>query len=295
MSTAFMVLVGTLYPLIIDALTGQKLSVGAPYFDAMFAILMIPLAIIVGIGSMTRWKQDRVQRFITPSAIILILSMLSSAGFTLLMSDGGFKWSGFLGLTLGIWVLLWSFNAGFERLRFQSDKLNALTTTPASVWGMMVAHIGIAVFIIGVTHVNVYSSEKDIKLSPGETYELGGYEFRFDGVRQTRGPNFTADEGKFLISMAGQAEQLSLYPQKRFYSSGNPMTEAAIDTTLSRDLYISLGEPLEQGAWSVRIYIRSFVACIWLGAFLMALGALIACFDKRYRVGRDSTNSLAGV
>ncbi len=284
MSAAFMVLVGTLYPLIIDALTGQKLSVGPPYFDSMFAILTIPLAVIVGIGSMSRWKQDHPSRFITPSLVILTVSMLSSAAFTTMLSLEEFKWSGFLGLTLGIWVLIWSLNAGFERLKFQSDKLNAIRTTPASTWGMMVAHIGLAVFIIGVTHVNVYSLEKDIKLNPGETYELGGYEFRFDGVRQKREANYTAQEGKFMVSFAGQKNELNLYPQKRFYSSGNPMTEAAIDTTLSRDLYVSLGEPIDKGSWSVRIYIRSFVACIWLGGFFMALGALIACFDKRYRI-----------
>ena len=233
---------------------------------------------------MSRWKQDHPSRFITPSLVILTVSMLSSAAFTTMLSLEEFKWSGFLGLTLGIWVLIWSLNAGFERLKFQSDKLNAIRTTPASTWGMMVAHIGLAVFIIGVTHVNVYSLEKDIKLNPGETYELGGYEFRFDGVRQKREANYTAQEGKFMVSFADQKNELNLYPQKRFYSSGNPMTEAAIDTTLSRDLYVSLGEPIDKGSWSVRIYIRSFVACIWLGGFFMALGALIACFDKRYRI-----------
>ena len=149
---------------------------------------------------------------------------------------------------------------------------------------MSVAHFGIAIFIVGVTHVNTYSQEKDVKLNPGETYEMAGYSFEFDGVSRQQGPNYVANEGRFLISISGAHKyDIELKPQKRFYSSGNPMTEAAIDSTLKRDLFISLGEDLGQGAWSVRLYLRSFIACIWLGTMLMALGGLIATVDRRYR------------
>ena len=283
MSAAFMVLVGTLYPLIIDALTGQKLSIGPPYFDAMFALLMVPLAILIGIGSMSRWKQDKPARFIPASLVLLSVTLLSAAVITHYLSTDHFAWSAWLGLSLGIWVALWAIYAGFERLRYYNNKFTALRTTPASVWGMMVAHLGIAVFIVGVTHVNVYSLEKDIKLSAGESYTLGSYTFQFEGVQQVREANYLAEEGRFLVRFKEQAQTIELKPQKRYYSSGNPMTEASIDTSLTRDLYVSLGDNVEARAWSVRLYIRAYVVCIWIGGFMMALGALIACFDRRYR------------
>ena len=147
---------------------------------------------------------------------------------------------------------------------------------------MSVAHFGIAVFVIGVTHVNTYSLEKDVRLAPGESYQLGGYDFRFEGVQRVRESNYLAEEGKFIVAL-NPSESIELAPQKRQYSSGSPMTEAAINTTLTRDLYVSLGEHLGQGAWSVRLYFRSYVACIWIGGFLMALGGLIATTDRRYR------------
>ena len=147
---------------------------------------------------------------------------------------------------------------------------------------MSVAHFGVSVFIIGVAHVNTYSQEKDIRLSPGESYTLGGYEFRFDGVKRIKEQNYLADEGKFVIAISPN-KSIELAPQQRQYSSSQPMTEAAINTTLTRDLYISLGDDLGNGAWSVRLYFRSYVACIWFGGFLMALGGLISITDRRYR------------
>ena len=281
--TAFMVLVGTLHPLIIDALTGQKQSVGPPYFDLMFSVFMVPLAIIIGYGSMGRWKQDKFSRFSKPSAVLLLATAGISALCTHYLSGDAFQWTAFLGLSLGIWVGFWALYAGFDRLRYQNDYWNAIKSTPATTWGMMVAHLGVAVFIIGVTHVNVYSLEKDIKLAPGERYTLGNYEFEFGGVRQIREANYVAEQGEFIVRFQGQSADIQLSPQKRYYSSGNPMTEAAIDTTLSRDLYVSLGDHIDAGAWSIRLYIRSFVASIWLGGFMMALGGLIGCFDSRYR------------
>lgn len=281
---AFMVLAGTLAPLLADAISGAKISVGAPYFDFMFAVLTIPLAVIVGIGSTSRWKRDDPQRFLPQTAIILLTSLALSGFFTWLLTTDRFSWGGFSGLALAIWVGLWSIFSIIERLKHQDNWIKGLRKIPASIWGMSVAHFGVAIFVVGVTHVNTYSQEKDVKLSPGESYEMAGYRFEFDGVTRQKGPNYVANEGRFLISLSGAVKHnIELKPQKRFYSSGNPMTEAAINTTLKRDLYISLGEELEQGAWSVRLYLRSFVACIWLGAFIMALGGLISIADKRYR------------
>ena len=284
--SALMVLIGTLAPLVIEATTGEKISVGPPYFDFMFAILTIPLAIVVGIGSTSRWKRDDISRFAPQSLIILITSLIASALFTNMLTIERFSWNAFAGLALGIWVMLWAIFSLLERLKNQKSWLTGLRKIPASIWGMSVAHFGIAVFIIGVTHVNTYSQEKDISLSPGQSYEMAGYTFTFDGVSSKKVDNYVANEGKFII--AQKATQTSnspieLRPQKRFYSSGNPMTEAAIDTTLARDLYISLGNDLGEGTWSVRLYLRSYVACIWLGGFLMALGGLLASADRRYR------------
>ena len=290
---AFMVMVGTLHPLIIDALTGQKLSIGPPYFDSMFTILMVPLALLIGYGSMGRWKQDHIGRFANPTAVLITLTLLCSGITTYYLSSVQFEWAAFLGLSLGLWVAFWALYAGFERLRYQNSYWNAIKRTPASTWGMMVAHLGIAVFIVGVTHVNVYSLEKDIKLAPGESYTLGDYQFQFDGVRQINEQNYIAQQGEFLVTFKNLNQPISLNPQKRYYSSGNPMTEAAIDSTLARDLYVSLGEHVEAGAWSVRLYLRSFVACIWLGGFLMALGGLIACFDKRFRTKSTDASTSA--
>ncbi len=279
---AFMVLLGTLAPIFMDAI-GKKISVGAPYFDFMFALLTIPLAVVVGIGSTSRWKRDEFKRFGPQTAIILISSVVLSALFTWILSHDGFEVGGFAGLALGIWVILWSIHSILERLKNQTDKFSGLQKIPASIWGMSVAHFGIGIFVIGVAHVNTYSIEKDIRLKPGETYEMGGYEFSFDGVTQVRQDNYVANQGKFIIS-AKSGSMFRLEPQKRFYSSGEPMTEAAINTTLGRDVYVSLGDDLNDGgAWSVRLYLKSFVACIWLGGLLMALGGLIATADRRYR------------
>ncbi|MEO0368876.1 MAG: heme lyase CcmF/NrfE family subunit [Pseudomonadota bacterium] len=288
MITAFMVLIGTLQPLFVDALTGQKISVGPPYFDAMFVLLMVPLTIIIGIGSMGRWKNDKLTRFGTSTLLLAAASMAISALVTGLLSPDGFQFAAFLGLALGIWVFFWALYAGFERLAYQKNKWLAIRSTPASIWGMMMAHIGVAIFVIGVTHVNSYSLEKDVKLSPGDTYSMGNYQFTFNGVERISEANYGADQGRFLVAFLDGPADIELMPQKRYYSSNNPMTEAAIDTTLSRDVYVSLGEHLGDGAWSVRLYIRSFVACIWVGGFFMAFGAFLATFDRRFRVERKA-------
>ena len=280
---AFMVLVGTLAPIMFDAF-GKKISVGAPYFDFMFALLTIPLAVIVGIGSISRWKRDELSRFKTQTVAILLASLILGGLTTWALSVDSFKWSGFFGSSLGIWVFIWACYALVDRLKHQKHWSTGLKKIPASIWGMSVAHIGVAVFIIGVTHVNTYSLEKDIRLAPGDSYTLGNYTFTFNGVSQKRELNYVANEGKFLVATKpNQNADFTLAPQKRFYSSGSPMTEASINTTLTRDVYVSLGDDLGKGAWSVRLYLRSFVACIWLGGLLMALGGLIATTDRRYR------------
>jgi len=285
--TAAMVLFGTLYPLLIDALNGNKVSVGPPYFNTMFIPMMVPLALLVGIGSMSRWKRDGLKRFVPITVAFLISSIVLSAICVRVLSTGlftstGFPWVGFMGLALGIWVMLWSVYSIVDRCKHQQSWRLGLAKIPASIWGMAVAHFGIAVFIIGVTNVNTYSIEKDIRVKPGEVYQLGDYHFTFKGVKRNDEFNYRANEGLFEVTRNGKTK-FNLKPQKRFYSTSNPMTEAAINTTLTRDIYVSLGEDLGEGAWSVRLYLKSFVACIWVGGFIMALGGLMAVTDRRFR------------
>jgi len=279
--TCAMVLFGTLYPLFVDAILGNKISVGPPYFDNMFIPLMAPLAVIMGVGSLSRWKQDKLGRFTWLIVGLFIGSLVISGLVTQSLSENEFNKVAFVGLALAIWVALWAIYAIIERLKHQTNWLSGLTKIPASSWGMSTAHIGVAVFIVGVTHVNSYSIEKDIRMAPGDQYQLRDYDFQFNGVQKKQVENYLASEGQFIVTR--QQKTIELLPQKRVYSSSNPMTEAAINTSLARDLYVSLGEELDDGAWSVRLYYKSFVACIWLGGFLMALGGLIATADRRYR------------
>lgn len=279
---AFMVLLGTLFPLLFEALGLGKISVGAPYFDQMFVLLALPLALMVGVGAMTRWTQDQGQRFFSPTsglgAICLLASILVSAFMAV-----KFSWSGFLGMSLALWVAAWTGYGVFCRMR---QKQVARWRQPAGFWGMSLAHLGIAVFILGISQVSAYSVEKNLVMQPGDVYQMGGYSVRFDGMRLVQEANYLAQEGRFEVEdRNGSAFRMA--PQKRFYQNERKaMTEAAIDTSLARDVYVALGEPLTQtmdGPWSVRIYYKSFVACIWVGGLIMALGGLVTLSDKRYR------------
>lgn len=278
-----MVLFGTLYPLVIDAISGNKISVGPPYFDFMFVVLTLPLAVIVGIGSMSRWKRDEISRFLPLIGIFILISCVISAIVTYTLSIERFSYGAFAGLALACWVAIWALYGLYDRVKHKPNKFAGLAKIPASIWGMSIAHFGVAIFILGVTHVNTYSVEKDIRMNPGESYQLGNYNFTFDGVTRISEANYIANEGRFLINQSNSDELIELNPQKRFYSTSNPMTEAAINSTLGRDLFISLGEDLGNGAWSVRLYLKSFIVCIWLGGFIMALGGLFATMDRRYR------------
>ena len=293
-----MVLFGTLYPLVIDAISGNKISVGPPYFDFMFVVLTLPLAVIVGLGSMSRWKRDEIGRFIPLIIGFVIVSVVISAVITNILSVDRFSYGAFAGIALACWVAVWALYGLYDRVKNQTNKLQSLVKIPASIWGMTIAHLGVSIFIIGVTHVNTYSIEKDIRMSPGESYQLGRYKFTFDGVKRVAEANYQANEGTFTITNSEDntgARAIELKPQKRFYSSGNAMTEASIDSTIGRDLFISLGEDLGNGTWSVRLYLKSFIVCIWLGGFIMALGGLFATMDRRYRRPRKKTQTSPAV
>jgi len=294
-SAAAAVLLGTLYPLIIDALNLGKLSVGPPYFNAVFAPIMIPVLFFMVIGSFARWKNDTVAELTKKLRPIAIISVLLGSAAPLLAGP----WSALVavGLTLAIWIVLASAVQIYRQLK---DTVN-WKSTPISYWGMHVAHIGIAICVVGITMVKGYETEKDVRMTMGDTVEVGGYTFRLTDIRQVPGPNYNADQGTVELLKNGQVLR-TMHPQKRnYFSSTMPMTEAAIDSGLTRDVYVSLGEKLEgdgKAAWAVRVYHKPFVTWIWFGCLFMAIGGGMAALDKRYRkkaAARLTANDIKGV
>ncbi|MDP3337301.1 MAG: heme lyase CcmF/NrfE family subunit [Rhodoferax sp.] len=279
-TAAAAVLLGTLYPLIIDALNLGKLSVGPPYFNAVFAPIMTPVLLFMVIGSYARWKNDTVANLTQKLRPIAIVSVLLGCTAPLLAGE----WSALvaMGLTLSIWIVLASFVQMYRQFK---DTAN-WKSTPISYWGMHVAHIGIAVCVVGITMVKGYETENDVRMTIGDTVEVGGYTFRLTGINQVPGPNYSADRGDVELIQGDRVLRV-LHPEKRtYFSSTMPMTEAAIDSSLTRDVYVSLGERLEgegKPAWAMRVYHKPFITWIWLGCFLMAFGGGMAVVDKRYR------------
>ena len=268
------VLLGTLYPLLIDALHLGKISVGPPYFNAVFVPIMIPLLVLMGIGPWASWKQTDLIAVIKRLWLAGVVAVI--AGVTIPLIMGEFTWLASIGFLLAFWVIA----SGCLQIIRQA-KVGKPTR---SFMGMQVAHLGIAVFVIGVTMVGAYQEEKDVRMLAGETVQVGGYQIQLQDVKQVPGPNYTAMRGTFLLSKNGSSEAI-LYPEKRsYFSSTMPMTEAAIDVGLTRDIYVSLGEELGDQSWAVRVYYKPFVDWIWGGCLLMALGGALAISDKRYRI-----------
>jgi cytochrome c-type biogenesis protein CcmF len=277
------VLLGTLYPLIIDALGMGKLSVGPPYFNSVFVPLMVPAMFLMGVGPIARWKKASLPEL----AVRLRWAFLASVGAALVLPFvlGSWKPLVSLGLMLALWIVLTALLNLWERVRSNTGQISVFQKIRAqtrSYYGMQLAHIGVAVFIVGVTIVTGYQSEQDVKMNVGDTVTAGSYTFKFNGVSNVRGPNYRAARAEIEVSRNGAVLE-KLYPEKRSYiASENVMTETAIDTGLFRDLYLSLGEPVSGGAWSVRVYFKPFVSWIWGGALLMAMGGALALSDRRY-------------
>ena len=273
------VLLGTLYPLILDALELGKISVGPPYFNSVFIPLTAPLVLLLGFGIMIRWKQDTLANLLPKLILPAILSLVAGITFVLVMTPE-FNYQAVLGMVLAFWVVL----SSITDLRARLVGGRRFWSLPRAYFGMLLGHIGIAVFVVGITLVSLYSTEEDVRMQHGDVVELGGYEFKFKGVDEVEGPNYVAAQGHVEVTEPG-GNQILLEPQKRVYLvQKNPMTEAAIDAGLTRDLFIALGEKLdEQGAWSVRVYHKPYIRWIWLGALIMSIGGLLSASDQRYR------------
>ena len=277
------VLLGTLYPLFLDALNAGKISVGPPYFDAVFGPLMLPCAFLMGVGPLARWKDADPKALARELAWCLVAAIVAGAAIPLLMGEFG-HWV-FLGCTSAMFVFFAVIQTFRHQIRNQPGNVFArLMRQPRAFWGMQLAHIGVAVFIIGVALVKGYQSERDVRMYEGETVTVAGYTFTFNGVETVRGPNYTADRGDFTLSVNGRELQ-HLYPEKRKYYSSNsmPMTESAIRHSITGDVYVSLGTPTNDGGWVVRAYYKPYVTWIWWGCIIMAAAGLWAASDRRYR------------
>ena len=269
------VLLGTLYPLFIDALGLGKISVGPPYFNTLALPLGLVLFSAMGFGLFLRWKKDSKERVFAKVRWMLLLAILMGFLVPILFMKH-FEWTAAIGVALASWVsltaLLWVQEQGRSPFKL-----------PLSVWGATIAHIGMAVTVAGISLTSAYSTEKDVRLEQGQEYQMSGYTFLFNGVKEIKGPNYIAQRGEVVVTRDG-VEVTTLQPEKRNYGPGTmPMTEAGIDGGFFRDLFIALGEPLGEKAWSVRLYHKPVVSWIWVGSGLMGLGGLLAAFDKRYR------------
>jgi cytochrome c-type biogenesis protein CcmF len=276
------VLLGTLYPLFMDALGIGKISVGPPYFDTVFVPLMLPLLVLVGIGSLTRWKRQSASGLLWKlrgAFLATAVAALVAAWWMLSVSAAAV-----LGLSLAVWVAWTSVQPLWERVRGRSRPLRALRQTPRGFWGMTLAHLGLAFFVAGVTVVQTFELETDLRMAPGESFQASGYTWRFDGVKPVRGANYEASRGTVTVFRDGKLVT-ELHPEKRTYlAQRRPTTEAGIDGGIFRDLYVSLGEKLDgKGAWSIRVQYKPMVRWIWLGALVMAVGGVLAATDRRYR------------
>ncbi len=277
------VLLGTLYPLAVDALGYGKLSVGPPYFNTVFIPLMLTVALVMGAGVIARWKNDSAARIGRRLRMAAVATAVVAVVVIAVTRDAtGIRAA--LAVSLALWIVSSTITAMNVRFRPLSALAASLAQVPAAQWGMVIAHIGFAVALVGIALSSLYSTETHQRMVPGDRVEVAGYAFAFMELREVDGPNYRATEAVFEVAAHGQPATV-LRAQKRIYSASNmPMTEAGIDGAFTRDLYVSLGEPLEGNAWSMRLYVKPFIRWIWLGAILIAAGGFVAAFDRRYRL-----------
>jgi cytochrome c-type biogenesis protein CcmF len=283
---ALVVLLGTLYPLVHEVLGLGKISVGLPWFNVMFPLVMAPAMFLMGVGPLARWKRAALPELATRLKWAAGVAVASALLVPLAM--GQWKALSAFWMLLAVWILAASVANLHQRLSQLGEgepRLSArLRALPRGYWGMLLAHSGVAVFILGVTLVTSYETETDVRLHVGQSVDVAGYSFTLTGLERLQGPNYEATRGHIAVSRNGRPVTL-LYPEKRFYPVQQmPMTEAGIDSGFTRDLYVSLGDPVGEGAWVVRAYHKPFVDWIWGGCFLMALGGVLAVSDRRYRI-----------
>ncbi|MCV6610666.1 MAG: heme lyase CcmF/NrfE family subunit [Amphritea sp.] len=280
--STMMVLLGTIYPLIVDAMGWGKISVGPPYFNSLFIPLVLLLAGVLGLGAVSRWRDTSMQFLLKQLWLPALLSLISgllfqyfyAAEFTVTVAGI---------MVLVFWVAFSGLKDFWNKASGRSGVVKGARKLSRSYYGMVLAHAGLAVTVVGALMVSIYNEERDLRMAPGDVLSFSQYQFVFDGARTVEGPNYTSDMGVIRVLKDGEPYG-QLLPEKRLYHArGNVMTEAAIDPGLFRDLYVALGEPLENGAWAVRVQHKPFVRWLWLGGLLMTFGGLLAATDPRYR------------
>ena len=281
--STLVVLLGTLYPIIADSFNLGQVSVGPPYFNALFVPLAWLLLVAMGIGSNIRWKKDS-RPLLGAGMVIAVSSLLLAAIIAYFVSPSDML---NIGVTLAVsfWVLLWMAVDFKDKTKNAPSFFKGLRQLRLSYWGQQTAHIGVIVAVIGVAFTSTLSVERDVALGENETMHVQGYDFEVKDFHEVRGSNFDGMQAQVEVTKEGRAVT-TLYPEKRTYIiSGMPMTEAAIDASLMRDVYVALGEPIAEDSnkWAVRIYVKPLVRWIWLGAIIMALGGLLSMLDSRYR------------
>lgn len=282
LTACFIVFLGTLFPLFHKELGLGSVSIGAPFFDQMFYYLSIPFALLLGLGPWVRWKQQQLTSLLSPLALIAVAALVLALGVMATMQSIQANLA-LMGLLLGAWVGMSALAEVMQRARQFGAVKQGLTKLNASHYGMTLAHIGFAVLVIGVAMTKTYTEERDVRMQPGDTVELAGYQFTLTEVYALNGPNYGGQAAELDVRKDGRYVT-HLHAEKRFYRIQRTiMTEAAVHARLSRDLYVSLGEELPDNAWALRVQVKPFVRWIWLGGLLMTIGALISLADKRYR------------
>ncbi|HEB28197.1 MAG TPA: heme lyase CcmF/NrfE family subunit [Porticoccus sp.] len=294
-SVMAIILLGTLYPLIADVMGWGKISVGPPYFNLFFVPLMLLLAVLMVVGSVLRWKRNTManlkQNLNIPLVLALLVGGMLPLWFGRIYQVDGYQVMAGVTVSVAIWVFAVTLTDLWQKTRHSQSFWRGLQRLKTSYYGMVLAHMGVAVCIVGAGLTSIYSIQRDIRMEPGEQALVAGYQFEFVGMRQVQGPNYIADQALILVTK-DNGSVAELKPEKRRYmASGQTMTEADIDSGLFRDLYVALGEPLKGDAWAIRIYVKPFVRWIWFGGLLIAMGGLIAVLDKRYRRQAVSTRA----
>ncbi|MGC6407182.1 heme lyase CcmF/NrfE family subunit [Bisgaard Taxon 45] len=285
MTALSVVLLGTLLPLVHKQLGLGTISVGAPFFDQMFLIIMVPFSLLLGVGPLIKWRRDQFSAIRKPVILSLVVMLVAGVALPYLLQDQ-LTVSATLGTMMSVFIVLLSVYELQQRATHRSSFWVGVTKLSRSHWGMVLAHLGVAMSVWGIAFSQNYSIERDVRMNVGDSVQIADYQFTFQGITEANGPNYLGGKAQVDIRRNGRVEAI-LFAEKRFYTvSKMTMTEAAIDWGFTRDIYVALGENLGQDAWALRLYYKPFIRWIWFGGLFMALGGLLCMFDRRYRFGQ---------
>ncbi|OOF87579.1 c-type cytochrome biogenesis protein CcmF [Rodentibacter ratti] len=285
MTALCVVFLGTLLPLVHKQLGLGTISIGAPFFDQMFLIIMTPFALLLGIGPLVKWRRDQFSAIRMPVVISVLIMLVMGVVLPYILQDK-ITVSSVLGSMMTIIILLLALYELQQRATHRESFFVGVRKLSRSHWGMLFAHLGVAMSVWGIAFSQNFSVERDVRMKVGDSAQIGHYDFKFSGVSDANGPNYIGGKAQIDITKDGKPEA-TLYAEKRFYTvSRMSMTEAAIDGSLTRDLYVALGEKLNDDSWALRLYYKPFIRWIWIGGIFMALGGLLCMFDRRYRFSK---------